>query len=162
MQPCSLACTMPSRQHTASTDGRRYCGYVLISRAHSCPVQQGQGCTSFELQSVAGSHSNNTSGCCIADWGQCDACPAAISAVGVRHLAAVQPIHCALLCHRKIGACSLRQLAVQGQDPAHDQLGNFLCGLAAGAVAKLGTHPLDVAKKRFQVEPAAWRAGQAD
>ena len=27
----------------------------------------------------------------------------------------------------------------------------FLCGLAAGTLAKLGTHPLDVAKKRFQV-----------
>lgn len=28
---------------------------------------------------------------------------------------------------------------------------NFVCGLAAGTLAKLGTHPLDVAKKRFQV-----------
>lgn len=28
---------------------------------------------------------------------------------------------------------------------------NFTCGLAAGLVAKLTTHPLDVAKKRFQV-----------
>ena len=27
----------------------------------------------------------------------------------------------------------------------------FLCGLAAGTLAKLGTHPLDLAKKRFQV-----------
>ncbi len=27
----------------------------------------------------------------------------------------------------------------------------FFCGLAAGMMAKLGTHPLDVAKKRFQV-----------
>ena len=27
----------------------------------------------------------------------------------------------------------------------------FACGLAAGMLAKLGTHPLDVAKKRFQV-----------
>jgi solute carrier family 25 thiamine pyrophosphate transporter 19 len=26
----------------------------------------------------------------------------------------------------------------------------FLCGLAAGTLAKLGTHPLDVCKKRFQ------------
>ena len=26
-----------------------------------------------------------------------------------------------------------------------------MCGLAAGTIAKLGTHPLDVAKKRFQV-----------
>lgn len=28
---------------------------------------------------------------------------------------------------------------------------HFFCGLAAGTIAKLGTHPLDVAKKRFQV-----------
>jgi len=28
---------------------------------------------------------------------------------------------------------------------------NFICGLGAGTIAKLGTHPLDVAKKRFQV-----------
>ena len=27
----------------------------------------------------------------------------------------------------------------------------FLCGLFAGILAKLGTHPMDVAKKRFQV-----------
>lgn len=27
----------------------------------------------------------------------------------------------------------------------------FVCGLAAGTLAKIGTHPLDVAKKRFQV-----------
>lgn len=27
----------------------------------------------------------------------------------------------------------------------------FLCGLAAGTLAKMGTHPLDVCKKRFQV-----------
>jgi solute carrier family 25 (mitochondrial thiamine pyrophosphate transporter), member 19 len=27
----------------------------------------------------------------------------------------------------------------------------FACGLASGVIAKLGTHPLDVAKKRFQV-----------
>lgn len=26
----------------------------------------------------------------------------------------------------------------------------FVCGLAAGTIAKLGTHPLDVCKKRFQ------------
>ena len=29
-------------------------------------------------------------------------------------------------------------------------MGHFFCGLAAGALAKMGTHPLDVAKKRFQ------------
>jgi len=28
---------------------------------------------------------------------------------------------------------------------------NFVCGLCAGTIAKLGTHPLDVTKKRFQV-----------
>ena len=44
-----------------------------------------------------------------------------------------------------------------------DRMDRFLCGLAAGMVAKLGTHPLDVAKKRFQVCRAessvegAWR-----
>ena len=27
----------------------------------------------------------------------------------------------------------------------------FMCGLLAGTLAKLGTHPLDVAKKRYQV-----------
>ena len=27
----------------------------------------------------------------------------------------------------------------------------FVCGLVAGMFAKLATHPLDVAKKRFQV-----------
>jgi len=31
-----------------------------------------------------------------------------------------------------------------------ERLDRFLCGLAAGMLAKLGTHPLDVAKKRFQ------------
>ena len=31
----------------------------------------------------------------------------------------------------------------------------FLCGLAAGTLAKLSTHPLDVCKKRFQVLCAA-------
>lgn len=41
-------------------------------------------------------------------------------------------------------------------DPAHadtppGSLQAFACGLAAGMLAKLGTHPLDVAKKRFQV-----------
>jgi len=30
-------------------------------------------------------------------------------------------------------------------------LQSFICGLAAGTLAKLGTHPLDVVKKRFQV-----------
>lgn len=30
-------------------------------------------------------------------------------------------------------------------------LQSFTCGLAAGTLAKLGTHPLDVVKKRFQV-----------
>ncbi len=30
-------------------------------------------------------------------------------------------------------------------------LQHFMCGLAAGTLAKLATHPLDVAKKRFQV-----------
>lgn len=36
-----------------------------------------------------------------------------------------------------------------GEPPSSAQA--FWCGLAAGMLAKLGTHPLDVAKKRFQV-----------
>ena len=32
-------------------------------------------------------------------------------------------------------------------------LQHFLCGLIAGTIAKLGTHPLDVCKKRFQARP---------
>ena len=32
-----------------------------------------------------------------------------------------------------------------------DAATRFLCGLAAGTAAKLATHPLDVAKKRYQV-----------
>ena len=43
-----------------------------------------------------------------------------------------------------------RATCAQGRDP-EDKLGHFLCGLAAGALAKMATHPLDVAKKRFQV-----------
>ncbi|KAF6251378.1 mitochondrial substrate carrier [Scenedesmus sp. NREL 46B-D3] len=31
------------------------------------------------------------------------------------------------------------------------KLQSFLCGLSAGLIAKLGSHPLDVAKKRYQV-----------
>lgn len=37
------------------------------------------------------------------------------------------------------------------ENAAATSLQHFLCGLAAGTLAKLGTHPLDVAKKRFQV-----------
>ena len=36
-------------------------------------------------------------------------------------------------------------------DGANTTVKHFFCGLAAGTLAKLGTHPLDVAKKRFQV-----------
>lgn len=32
-----------------------------------------------------------------------------------------------------------------------DRLANFLCGLMAGVASKLASHPLDVAKKRYQV-----------
>lgn len=35
--------------------------------------------------------------------------------------------------------------------PPPPPLQSFVCGLAAGTLAKLGTHPLDVVKKRFQV-----------
>jgi solute carrier family 25 (mitochondrial thiamine pyrophosphate transporter), member 19 len=38
---------------------------------------------------------------------------------------------------------------VSASEPSSLQI--FFCGLAAGTIAKLGTHPLDVAKKRFQV-----------
>lgn len=38
----------------------------------------------------------------------------------------------------------------RADDPASG-LQIFACGLAAGMLAKLATHPLDVAKKRFQV-----------
>jgi hypothetical protein len=31
---------------------------------------------------------------------------------------------------------------------------SFMCGLAAGTLAKLGSHPLDVAKKRYQASRA--------
>ena len=33
----------------------------------------------------------------------------------------------------------------------HSSFERFMCGLCAGTLAKLTTHPLDVAKKRFQV-----------
>lgn len=36
-------------------------------------------------------------------------------------------------------------------DDAYTRLQHFTCGLAAGLLAKLASHPLDVAKKRFQV-----------
>lgn len=39
----------------------------------------------------------------------------------------------------------------EGQLPRAGGLQKFLCGLGAGTLAKLGTHPLDVCKKRFQV-----------
>lgn len=38
-----------------------------------------------------------------------------------------------------------------GQPPPPDKLQAFTCGLLAGLVAKLTSHPLDVAKKRYQV-----------
>lgn len=43
----------------------------------------------------------------------------------------------------------------QGKDlqdsDGHSSFERFMCGLCAGTLAKLTTHPLDVAKKRFQV-----------
>ena len=39
----------------------------------------------------------------------------------------------------------------QGGNSNGKTIKHFFCGLAAGTIAKLGTHPLDVAKKRFQV-----------
>ena len=48
-----------------------------------------------------------------------------------------------------------RQNALQGaqrlQDAPEASVARFMCGLMAGTLAKLATHPLDVAKKRFQV-----------
>jgi len=38
-----------------------------------------------------------------------------------------------------------------GPDPPQDKFQAFTCGLLAGLVAKLTSHPLDVAKKRYQV-----------
>ncbi len=50
-----------------------------------------------------------------------------------------------------------RQRAAVGQRASEHQaastLQHFMCGLVAGTVAKLATHPLDVAKKRYQVRP---------
>lgn len=45
--------------------------------------------------------------------------------------------------------------------PTHavDAATRFVCGLAAGAAAKLATHPLDVAKKRYQVAGLARAPG---
>ena len=37
------------------------------------------------------------------------------------------------------------------QDLPEASAARFACGLIAGMTAKLATHPLDVAKKRFQV-----------
>ena len=42
------------------------------------------------------------------------------------------------------------------QDAPEASVARFMCGLTAGTLAKLATHPLDVAKKRFQVhDPSA-------
>ena len=37
------------------------------------------------------------------------------------------------------------------EDAPEASFARFVCGLLAGTVAKLATHPLDVAKKRYQV-----------
>lgn len=48
-----------------------------------------------------------------------------------------------------------RRLSAKGRDlqdkDGHSSFERFMCGLCAGTLAKLTTHPLDVAKKRFQV-----------
>ena len=44
-----------------------------------------------------------------------------------------------------------RNPSKDGQPLPPSSLQSFACGLAAGTLAKLGTHPLDVVKKRFQV-----------
>ena len=48
----------------------------------------------------------------------------------------------------------LRSFKAQGLDentPYDSRLAHFMCGLLAGLCSKMATHPLDVAKKRFQV-----------
>mmetsp|Transcript_24736 Transcript_24736/g.53952 ORF Transcript_24736/g.53952 Transcript_24736/m.53952 type:complete len:375 (+) Transcript_24736:90-1214(+) len=45
-----------------------------------------------------------------------------------------------------------RSLGIDEESMAYDtRFAHFVCGLMAGLCAKLATHPLDVAKKRFQV-----------
>lgn len=44
-----------------------------------------------------------------------------------------------------------RRLSADGEIEQRTTTQAFLCGLAAGTLSKLGTHPLDVVKKRFQV-----------
>ena len=61
-------------------------------------------------------------------------------------------------------AIAKRERALQGEGAAPrrqgcERMDRFLCGLAAGMAAKLGTHPLDVAKKRFQVRHARLTLG---
>lgn len=52
-------------------------------------------------------------------------------------------------------SASRSKLAPEGPERLEDapeaSAARFVCGLLAGTVAKLATHPLDVAKKRFQV-----------
>lgn len=43
-------------------------------------------------------------------------------------------------------------------DAPEASFARFACGLLAGTLAKLATHPLDVAKKRYQVSTASpWK-----
>ena len=50
-----------------------------------------------------------------------------------------------------VDAARQRRHRGEGDCQPASVLQHFVCGLAAGTVAKLGTHPLDVAKKRLQV-----------
>jgi solute carrier family 25 thiamine pyrophosphate transporter 19 len=52
---------------------------------------------------------------------------------------------------RRGGAGAAAGGSALAQSRGADALQAVACGLAAGTLAKLGTHPLDVAKKRFQV-----------
>lgn len=56
----------------------------------------------------------------------------------------------------------LTAAAADGDGRRASPAARFVCGLAAGTAAKLATHPLDVAKKRYQVaglaRPAAYGA----
>ena len=60
------------------------------------------------------------------------------------------PIQQSLALHKTHGPHVTARVQSQ-PGKAQQRWERFFCGLAAGMIAKLGTHPLDVAKKRFQV-----------
>ena len=54
-------------------------------------------------------------------------------------------------CKLSSNSCMLLQGGDLQDSDGHSSFERFVCGLCAGTLAKLTTHPLDVAKKRFQV-----------